>query len=554
MYTLSNYILDLIHAAGAEHLFGVPGDYNLKFLDYVMANKDVQWVGNANELNASYMADGYARQRGFAAFVTTFGVGELSAINGLAGSIAEHVPVLEIVGSPTTQVQAAQKLVHHTFGDGDFSRFENAHRALGIETAYLTKDNAVAEVNRIFKYMADTKKPAYINIPTDLVDMPVDEALRHNLDAVATSPTERDNAALSAKLVAALSNADARVVAIVGHEVNRLGLTSAVEKLVAANNLPVATLGLGKGAINEQLPQFIGTYNGQLSGSAVAKVVDDADLVLTLGVKLTDSVTGGFTQSFTPAKTIAINADSVNILGESYTENIDMRTLVNQLADSVINTVNDRTATAPALVDLATLQPTDAPLTQAFYDQAVMGMMQPSQTLVAEQGTSFFGLAEGVLPAKANFIGQPLWGSIGYTFPAMLGSQIADRHNRTILSIGEGSLLLTIQEFGVMFKNDINPIMFIIDNTGYTVERVIHGMDEAYNDVPQLEYASLPKVFANGKAYKYFEVGTEVALIDAIREAQQATTMPVIITVHMAHDDAPASLLKLGKIFEQQNQ
>ena len=79
---------------GANDIFGVPGDYNLQFLDHITHRDDLTWKGNANELNASYMADGYAREKGFATFVTTFGVGELSAINGLSGSIAEHVPVL----------------------------------------------------------------------------------------------------------------------------------------------------------------------------------------------------------------------------------------------------------------------------------------------------------------------------------------------------------------------------------------------------------------------------------------------------------------------------
>src|SRR5699024_11639041 len=105
MYTVGDYLLDVVHALGTDKVFGVPGDYNLQFLDHITARNDMKWIGDANELNAAYLTDGYARKNGFGALVTTFGVGELSALNGLAGAMSEHVPVLEIVGSPRTNVQ-----------------------------------------------------------------------------------------------------------------------------------------------------------------------------------------------------------------------------------------------------------------------------------------------------------------------------------------------------------------------------------------------------------------------------------------------------------------
>ena len=100
-YNVGNYLLDRLAELGVNHLFGVPGDFNLQFLDDVLAHPDISWVGNANELNAGYAADGYARIRGVGALLTTYGVGELSAINATAGSYAENVPVIHIVGAPS---------------------------------------------------------------------------------------------------------------------------------------------------------------------------------------------------------------------------------------------------------------------------------------------------------------------------------------------------------------------------------------------------------------------------------------------------------------------
>lgn len=73
-----------------KSIHGIPGDYNLVALDYI-PKLGLRWVGNCNELNAGYAADGYARVNGIAALVTTFGVGELSAVNAMAGAYSEYV-------------------------------------------------------------------------------------------------------------------------------------------------------------------------------------------------------------------------------------------------------------------------------------------------------------------------------------------------------------------------------------------------------------------------------------------------------------------------------
>ncbi|RPK09606.1 thiamine pyrophosphate-binding protein [Priestia endophytica] len=105
-YTIGDYLLDRLAEIGVHHVFGVPGDYNLMFLDEVLKHKELEWIGNCNELNAAYAADGYARLNGIGAVMTTFGVGELSAVNGIAGSYAEHVPVVKVTGAPTHAHQA----------------------------------------------------------------------------------------------------------------------------------------------------------------------------------------------------------------------------------------------------------------------------------------------------------------------------------------------------------------------------------------------------------------------------------------------------------------
>ncbi|WP_264766429.1 thiamine pyrophosphate-binding protein, partial [Klebsiella pneumoniae] len=139
-YTIGDYLLDRLVDCGIDRLFGVPGDYNLQFLDRVIAHSALGWVGCANELNAAYAADGYARIKGAGALLTTYGVGELSALNGIAGSYAEHIPVLHIVGAPSTGAQQRGELLHHTLGDGDFRHFARMSEQITCSQALTAAD------------------------------------------------------------------------------------------------------------------------------------------------------------------------------------------------------------------------------------------------------------------------------------------------------------------------------------------------------------------------------------------------------------------------------
>lgn len=125
---LVEYLFTRLRQLGVSAIHGVPGDYNLELLDYVKPSGLV-WVGNANELNAAYAADGYARIKGIGAVVTTFGVGELSAISAIAGSYAEFAPVVHILGTPPRASQDGRLLIRHTFADGEYGRFAqmNSH-------------------------------------------------------------------------------------------------------------------------------------------------------------------------------------------------------------------------------------------------------------------------------------------------------------------------------------------------------------------------------------------------------------------------------------------
>ncbi|MBM7644467.1 indolepyruvate decarboxylase [Scopulibacillus daqui] len=549
--TVGDYLLLRLKEMGVKHIFGVPGDFNLGFLDQIEAMDHLEWIGNCNELNAAYAADGYARINGIAALVTTFGVGELSAINGIAGSYAEQLPVVKITGSPATNVANSGAYVHHTLGDGDFTHFNKMFKEVTVAQTTLTEENAAEEIDRVLQECWLYKRPVYINLPSDISYKKI-EAPKSPLHLPEfTSETGQLNTFL--KLALQKINQAKFPVILADYEVNRYQLNEKLKAFVNQSGFPVASLSMGKGVIDETHPQFIGVYTGSLSDPYVRSRIEDADCILSIGVKLTDSLTGGFTHQLDEDKLIEIHPSYAKINQETF-DKVSMSDLLELLTEGVeprdIDTQNIqpfcRRETADEFV------PTDKPLTQERFWKQLNSFLNKEDVLLAEQGTAFFGTSQMVLPEKSTFIGQPLWGSIGYTLPSLLGTQIADPNRRNILVIGDGSFQLTAQELSTILKNQLKPIIILINNDGYVVERAIHGPNEKYNDINMWKYSRLPEVLDMGENSISMVAANEKEFADALHLADSQDKL-VFIEVTMERLDVPELLDALGKVFAKQN-
>ena len=108
---VADYIVGRLAREGITDCFGVAGDFAFKLNDAVARSKTVRWIGCSNELDAAYAADGYARMRGCSMLMTTYAVGELSALNGVMGAKAERSCVFHVVGMPTMRNQRVGKII-----------------------------------------------------------------------------------------------------------------------------------------------------------------------------------------------------------------------------------------------------------------------------------------------------------------------------------------------------------------------------------------------------------------------------------------------------------
>jgi len=127
---------------------------------------------------------------------------------------------------------------------------------------------------------------------------------------------------------------------------------------------------------------------------------------------------------------------------------------------------------------------------QSYIWQRIGRFLSPNDILVVEAGTAQFGMPDAKFPANVSYITQSFWSSIGYSVGACLGACIASKEMKTprrvILIVGEGSLQMTVQEVGSYIRFGFTPILFIINNGGYSIERAINGPEQEYNDISML--------------------------------------------------------------------
>ncbi|MGH0429664.1 alpha-keto acid decarboxylase family protein [Bacillus hominis] len=553
-YTVSTYLLDRLYELGIEHIFGVPGDYNLAFLDDVIAHENLEWIGNCNELNAAYAADGYARIKGIAALITTFGVGELSAINGIAGSYAENVPVIKITGTPTTKVMENGELVHHTLGDGKFDHFSNMYREITVAQTNLIAEHAAEEIDRVLRACWNEKRPVHINLPIDVYNKPINKPT----EPILNNPILSNKVAFDKMLLHATSkiNNAKKPVILADFEVNRFHAEEDLQHFVEKTGFPIATLSMGKGIFPEKHSQFIGVYSGDVSSPYLRKRIDESDCIISIGVKLTDTITGGFTQGFTKEQVIEIHPYTVKIIDKKYGP-VLMQDVLQHLSASIEHRSEEILEIQPFISASSSITeeflPKKRNVTQKRFWQQMYHFLKENDVLIAEQGTPYFGSAAIPLPNNTTYVGQPLWGSIGYTLPALLGTQLADLSRRNILIIGDGSFQLTVQELSTMLRHNLKPIIFLINNNGYTVERAIHGQNQPYNNIQMWDYNKFPNVFGSKEKSLTFKVENETELTEVLSKITFNQNRLIFIEVVMSQGDQPELLAKLGKRFGKQN-
>eukprot|EP00388_Colpodella_angusta_P006117 GDKJ01018368.1.p1 GENE.GDKJ01018368.1~~GDKJ01018368.1.p1 ORF type:complete len:754 (-),score=137.29 GDKJ01018368.1:123-2267(-) len=288
MYNVSDYLLDRLQELRVRHIFGVPGDFALVFFRRVESNAKLRYIACCNELNASYAADGYARLRGLGVVATTYNVGDLSAVNGIAGAFSESVPVVLISGCPNTEEMKSNAVVHHAL----FDTFTNMKMYEKITCGQLYVDNArtaPALIDAILIECLQRSKPIFILLPADISAAAVSPPTsplqyRNEVQPIDSKLISAESELLMTSMFERLRNAE-RPVLISNLEVARIKRASEVmKKLSMTVNAPVFSTWTGVSSYPSDCSQYRGMYGGSAGSREVSDYVETkSDLVFMFG-------------------------------------------------------------------------------------------------------------------------------------------------------------------------------------------------------------------------------------------------------------------------------
>lgn len=547
---VANYALTRLSQLGIDLVFGVPGDYSFPIDDAIEDVSGLDWIVCSNELNAAYAADGYARLKGAAILTTTYGVGELSALNGMMGAKAHRLPIFHLVGAPSTRIQKQHLISHHSLGDGVYGNFTALSAVTTCVSAYLTPENAIDEMERVIREALRLSAPAYISIPQDLALMPVIGApiLGVHLSKIRRTigVPEQVKAAVSAIL--SRINSAKTIVGLPSALITRYGQDEQFKLFIDKFNIQFATMPMDKGTLSEDHPGYIGLYNGDYSSpSNVKTIVESADLILDVGgVVLLDLNTGLVSDNLDEDRIITIGDHYVKVGVEIFSGTCLGDVLQGLIAEAgpIKNSFPAQHFISPPLSG----KPNDPTDSSNFYPR-LEKFLTSGDTLIVETGSCMLHLSKLKLPAGVAYQAQTLWGSIGWATPATLGVALAALDRRAVLVTGDGSHQLTATEIGVMGRYKIKPIIFVLNNGLYGVEDVFSEVGHVYDDIAKWDYHKIPQ--AMGCKDWFTAKVTTVSELDAVFAQLSSETRAAYIEIMIPTEESqPLSRDILSRMYK----
>lgn len=554
-YTVADYLVQRLYEMGVRHLFSVPGDYVVPFLQVVDNDKRIQRIGNTNEMEAGYATDGYARIHGIGAVAVTYGVGAFSLLNTIAGAYVEKVPIVVINGSPSTADRQQDRdlglMWHHMMLDGESRDLPIYEKVTAAAVQIDDPFRATLNIDSVLSTCLTERQPVYLEMFEDMYAAPCEPPTRPLPNgSFPSDPTNLPNAVAAA---AAKIKAAQQPFIWGGVEVQRLGLQDEFEALLKQTGIPFTTSLEGKSIVSEDNPLFVGVFDGKSSNAAVTDLVANADCLIALGAWTTDinllGITGSESGGAKPW-----GDDEVSVLrgaarvGTGYFAQVELGDFINGLAQAL------KGYRAPALPNPAPVPPRPKPSSSEslnfdnFFDR-MNQFVDDSMVVVSDIGFSVLGAMNIPIKLRSGFVAQAVWSSIGYAAPASMGVKYAMPGKRPVVFAGDGAFHMVCQTIGTMVALKQNPIIFVMNNGIYGVEQWLVNASVfqppghpkqvlATNKLVRWEFSQLTEVFGGGDGYK---VRTLRELDEALKKIQRRSSQLALVDVRLPELSFPAN-------------
>jgi indolepyruvate decarboxylase len=541
--TVAEFLLSRLKGLGVDHLFGIPGDYILPFFE-AMVVSDVEHVATCNELNAGYAADGYARLRGLGAVAVTYGPGAFSLVNATAGAYAERVPMVVISGGPPSEAYRSRPHLHHVLPDRYDASLRIFEQITVAAKVLADAAGAAKDIDELLQLCLSERRPVYLEIAQDVLQQAVSRVTDQPLEPVRSGDPAATAAAVES-LVSKMQAASSCVL-LVGHEINTPDLRIAVQSLVDKTGVPVASVFTGKPDFLEHHPRCIGIYHGLGSPQPVREFVEGADAVVWFGAVASDFNMGGSSANLADDQTMHVFDGQVKTSDGTFT-GVPVADVIERLL-----AILPKGYWADLDIPLQEFAHTvhrpyepvaDVPISnKRFYDR-IAHFLAPGDVVLADAGPSI-SMAHLQLPPDTRYLSSSYWASIGAGFGFTVGACFAAKPGQRVIALeGDGAFQMTGQEVSTMVRYARSPIIFILNNRGYTAERLIH--DGPFNDIQDWDYHRLPEAFGGACGE---DVHTEGDLEAALERAESHTGPgPLLVEVHLDAMDVSEAFMRMSE-------
>lgn len=538
MPSVADFLVERLENAGVNHVFGVPGDYILNFIRRLDESKKTKFVNTTCESHAGFAADAYARIKGIGCVCATYNVGTLKLCNAVAGAYAERSPVIVISGSPGIKERNEDFSLHHFVKsfDNQYKIFKNITcHSVVLEDA----TRAGFQIDEAFEALKYHKQPVYIEIPRDVAETPIKyDVYRQGTPTSRKSDIENLNEAVI-EVLQWIKDAKNPVI-MAGVQLTRCGLGGTLVRFAERHNIPMVTTILSKSTVNEHHPLFAGVYSGSTSDESVRKLVDDSDCLLILGEMLTDIMLGFQSPKFAKRQTVFCSIEELRVRNHVY-DDVIFTEFCHELLKADVGKKPFPALPPKAEVEIFVPESGKKLTTQRFFDK-VGSMLNEKIAVVADIGEVLFG-ATTLRVAHHHFISPAFYCSMGLAIPGALGVGLAKPDVRPVVLVGDGAFQMSVSELSSLLDNKLNPIIFVLNNHGYTTERVL--LDGKFNDIRNWNYHKVTELMGGGIGY-YVE--TEEKLEEAVSSALKSREL-TIINVSVDKADVSTSLRRMAESF-----
>jgi indolepyruvate decarboxylase len=483
MPTLATALLEGLKAYGASEIFGIPGDFVLPFFKVIEESRILPLYTLSHEPAVGFAADAAARyQSGLGVAVVTYGAGAFNLVNAVTGAYAERSPVVVIAGAPSARERVSGLLLHHQARSVDSQLA--VYREITCDQVVLSDpQTAPAEIAHVLRCARERSLPVYIEFPRDLVNEAVTA-----VPLLPYRPADPEALAECAEdILERLSRANSAAI-IVDVEVRRYGIEDSVAALARKLDIPVVTTFMGRGLLENAPDVVAGTYLGEAGDPAVTKLVESADVVVLLGVILSDTNFALSHRKLDPRRTVLAIDRTVRI-GHHLYPDMPLADLVAELdvrARSVARTgQGDKRS---SVVYPRGMPADDAPIKPSDIACAINDLFDRHgpMPMTSDIGDCLFTAMEienTALAAPGYYAGM------GFGVPAGIGVAAATQR-RPLILVGDGAFQMTGWELGNCRRYGLDPIVVLFNNCSWEMLRVFQP-ESVFNDLDDWHFAAI---------------------------------------------------------------